>query len=97
MNLRRNVVVLSLLSLVLSGCAQQQPSTFETTLLPKLREQCEQGVQESCNQIAETACMNGTPTTCKEDCWPANVARACAQYRPDQSTRPVAPGGSLYQ
>jgi len=96
MNLRRTAVILSILSLAWSGCAAQ-PSTFEETVLPKLRAQCEQGVEKSCEQIAETACLNGTPTTCKEDCWPANVARACAQYRPDYGSRPAGPGGSFFQ
>ena len=76
-------VVFTLLALALSGCAQQQPSAFEATV-PKLRDQCVAGDNQACNKIAEGACLNGTPETCRADCWPANVAQACAPYRTDE-------------
>ena len=76
-------VVFTVLALALSGCAQQQPSAFEATV-PKLRDQCVAGDNQACNKIAEGACLNGTPETCRADCWPANVAQACAPYRTDE-------------
>ena len=80
----RNVFsVIALLALALSGCAQQQPSAFEATV-PKLRDQCVAGDNQACLKIAQGACLNGTPETCRADCWPANVAQACAPYRTDQ-------------
>jgi hypothetical protein len=90
MNLRTTAVVLSLLALALSGCAQQQPSAFETAL-PKLRDQCVAGDNQACRKIAQGACVAGTPETCREDCWPANVAQACAEYQ-SFNTRPAIQG-----
>ncbi len=94
MNSRHPAVILSVLVLALSGCAQQQPSAFETAL-PKLRDQCEAGVTQACQKIAQGACQQGTPETCRAECWPANVAKACAEYRPED-TRPALPGGSTF-
>ena len=93
MNTRQAAAVLSLLFLALSGCAQQQPSAFETAL-PKLRDQCVAGDNQACQKIAEGACLNGTPETCRAQCWPAIVAQACAPYRPEEMRR-ASPGPGL--
>ncbi len=85
--------VLSLVTLALSGCAQQQPSAFETAL-PKLRDQCVAGDNQACEKIAEGACLNGTPETCRADCWPMIVERACASFRPEDMGRAL-PGPGL--
>ena len=94
MNLRTTAVVLSVLALALSGCAQQQPSAFETAL-PKLRDQCEAGDNQACRKIAQGACVAGTTETCQEDCWPENVAKACDEYR-NLNTRPGLQGSSPF-
>src|ERR1700735_2227824 len=91
MNLRNAALVLCVLALTMAGCAQQQPSAFETAV-PKLRDQCVGGDTQACQKIAQGACVAGTPETCKADCWPAEVAQACAEYPPDD-TRPAQPGG----
>jgi hypothetical protein len=95
MNLRRTAVILSLLlAFILPGCAVQQPSPADKAAFSKLRDQCQAGDNQACENIAEAACLNGTPTTCKEECWPTNVARACAQYPPGRQPQSL-PGGSF--
>jgi hypothetical protein len=95
MNLRHTLALLAVLVLGLSGCAQQQPSESETAI-PKLREQCQAGDNQACEKIAKIACEQGTRQTCRAECWPANVARACAEYRPED-TKPANPGQQMFQ
>jgi hypothetical protein len=91
MNLRNTAVLLCVLALAMAGCAQQQPSAFETAV-PKLRDQCVGGDTQACQKIAQGSCVAGTPETCRADCWPAEVAKACGPYLPEDA-RPAQPGG----
>src|SRR5271154_2222652 len=97
MNLRLIAVVASLLGLALSGCAQQQtspPSAAPDSSIAKLRDQCVAGDTQACQKIARRACMDGTPETCRAECWPANVAQACAAYNPEKGNSSLpGPGG----